>query len=686
MNFISRYKSNSSRQTTLHQFPDTPQAVKVNLNNDFLPNDIVNSENPNYVDTSNESQSNDKNRNSNDAKKISNIESIILFKSDNYSKMPAKDLKRQSKSASSMLRRLLTCGGVVASCSGNSDKKSESNSRRSSRSGYLEIQIPDIILTHPDTEQKMSISENSLSKLRDSKTIFYSEPNLPIDQLDDDQMVPEDRQITLPVIKLNDDFLTNENCEEFVDEEESDDENPIDQNYDDYSDEDEEVEYDSAKIEDESSFQNNVASIIIEEEADEAFLNDTQMFEEGECSMEKDNKLNANLSSTTIPSFSFEIHSDDQEKSESINKLEETESDSQNPKSCPKIINYNSKFLTANNILTDRGCLVNIRTGSFNLGCQSTASSTSLSQDKYLNDEELIDSHEFFSSLQHENGDFRNSTSNYSFRSYNGSLESNALNLLIPFLLIKNRHKSSNLREEKSNENLYFKNQSNNEFKMAKSGKNTLGISMANSNLLSASCNTDQDQVRRCSHDPNIEKLHKTYIENVKLSGGQAFSSNTNIYTSTNKNDLANNTSIINRTKKNPIKALKFSENFMSLDSNQNCNSLAETEDKFDLESEKTDVVNEIQKVDKWLIDNRNNHLIQKIELNKRIMKKLPSVTVSEDEDNSKSVNSSNNSSKMKMNHFEDENENDENANCDEPKAKYSHETNDSAIDIRSYG
>lgn len=30
--------------------------------------------------------------------------------------------------------------------------------------------------------------------------------------------------------------------------------------------------------------------------------------------------------------------------------------------------------------------------------------------------------------------------------------------------------------------------------------------------------NTDQqDQFRRCSHDPNIEKLHKNYINNVKL-------------------------------------------------------------------------------------------------------------------------------------------------------------------------
>ncbi|RNA25423.1 hypothetical protein BpHYR1_052097 [Brachionus plicatilis] len=628
MNFISRYKSNPSRQTVLQQAALKPQAVKANLTDEILADAAA--------------------QNSNDAKAISTLESVILFKGDTCSKMPKKDKKRQSKSASSMLRRLLTCGGVVASCSGTSANKSASNSRRSSRSGHLDIQIPDIVLTHPECDEKM--------------TAFFSESEFPTGQCHEDQTVPEDKQMVLPVIKLNDDFLISDQCEECIVDEESEDENAIEDNFDEYSDEDEESD---------EECQNNVASIVIEE-ADEAYLNDTQVFEEEESSVDKEAKLKADLSSTTLPSFSFEIHSDDQDKSESMPKSEEAEA-APKSKSCPKMAGYNSKFLTANNILTDRGCLVNIRTGSFNLGCQSTASSTSLSQDKCANDEELIDSHQFFSSLQHESSEFKNSASNYSFRSYNGSLESNALNLLVPFLLIKNRRKSANLREDKSNENLFFDNES--------SGQSALGAAMfaqATGNLLSVSCNADQDQLRRCSHDPNIEKLHKTYIENVKLSSGEAFASNTNIYSAAAKHECGNG------TKKNAIKSLKFSENFLSLDSSQKFNSLAETEDKFALEAEKADVLNEIYKVDKWLIDNRNNHVAQKKELCKKIVKRLPSMTISEDEDNLKSVDSSNNSSKMKVNLHEDEN--DDTSTSTNPKPKYASEANDSAIDIRSYG
>jgi hypothetical protein len=45
------------------------------------------------------------------------------------------------------------------------------------------------------------------------------------------------------------------------------------------------------------------------------------------------------------------------------------------------------KFLTSNNILTDRGCIVNIRTGSFNLGC--TANSDAVNKD--YNEIKLVD-------------------------------------------------------------------------------------------------------------------------------------------------------------------------------------------------------------------------------------------------------------------------------------------------------
>jgi len=70
-------------------------------------------------------------------------------------------------------------------------------------------------------------------------------------------------------------------------------------------------------------------------------------------------------------------------------------------------VNFYSKFLTANNLMTERGGLVNIRTGSFNLGCQ---------QDQ-LSDE-LTDSYEFFNSMQNsaDQSTFTRSSSNYSFK------------------------------------------------------------------------------------------------------------------------------------------------------------------------------------------------------------------------------------------------------------------------------
>jgi hypothetical protein len=70
-------------------------------------------------------------------------------------------------------------------------------------------------------------------------------------------------------------------------------------------------------------------------------------------------------------------------------------------------VNFYSKFLTANNLMTERGGLVNIRTGSFNLGC---------GQDQ-LSDE-LTDSYEFFNSMQNsaDQSTFTRSSSNYSFK------------------------------------------------------------------------------------------------------------------------------------------------------------------------------------------------------------------------------------------------------------------------------
>ncbi|CAF0915176.1 unnamed protein product [Brachionus calyciflorus] len=719
MNFISRYKTNSNRPSSSPQDENKIQSTTT-VSNDNLCN----------LNNENSADSNCQNLH-----KIKSIEltpsifsspetgNIILYQSDNKKFEKMKEKKRQSKSASSLLRRLLTCGGVVTHCSGtNSNNKSASNSRRSSKSGHLDLRIPDIILTHPESDENLTI--NSFKEL---KNISVSDPSLTLKKSDDDfdeQVVPQDdKKMILPIIKLNDDYI---NCEDEEEEIEEEEEEIIDEeNYEYSEDEDEEVdeEEEDKIIDDENSFQNNITSIIIEE-AEENYLDDTQVFEELDNS--KENKTMANLSSTTIPSFSFEVHSDDPDKSDSFNKTEEaneTENEIKSKNTSPNKLhnqNHHSKFLTANNILTERGGLVNIRTGSFNLGCQqSAASSSSLSQDKYLNDDELIDSNEFFNSLQHENHEFRNSVSNYSFKnSASYSLDDNsAFNLLVPFLLIKNRRKSSNLTDANKlliNSNDYLcdegKNLTSNsstDYSLKNSSiiLNQKNCSSLKSNSLSINTSSllsplvtpsgEQDQVRRCSHDPNIEKLHKSYIENVKLASAQIFSSNTNI---TNKNE-SNNDSQTSLTQKYRKKSLKFSDNFTSLDGGggggndtSNLNDLNENkDDKIELESEKSDVLNEIFKVDNWLRDNRNTYHQNKKEYSKRLnnSSRLPSVAISEDEDNfcTKNLDPCNNlSNKNSICFYEDENDdNDVNSNND-AKAKYSSETTDSAIDVRSYG
>ena len=118
---------------------------------------------------------------------------------------------------------------------------------------------------------------------------------------------------------------------------------------------------------------------------------------------------NKYLTNKQIPSISFDeaIINHDQ----SVDENEETSSFSANISSSNNTnpsVNVYSKFLTANNLMTDRGGVVNIRTGSFNLGCQ---------QDQ-LSDE-LTDSYEFFNSMQNSSDQpsyFTRSCSNYSFK------------------------------------------------------------------------------------------------------------------------------------------------------------------------------------------------------------------------------------------------------------------------------
>ncbi len=110
-----------------------------------------------------------------------------------------------------------------------------------------------------------------------------------------------------------------------------------------------------------------------------------------------------------IPSISFDESTGithDQSLDDNDESLAFSSSSQKNDHCETPSVNFYSKFLTANNLMTERGGLVNIRTGSFNLGCQ---------QDQ-LSDE-LTDSYEFFNSLQNsaDQSTFTKSSSNYSF-------------------------------------------------------------------------------------------------------------------------------------------------------------------------------------------------------------------------------------------------------------------------------
>ena len=206
--------------------------------------------------------------------------------------------------------------------------------------------------------------------------------------------------------------------------------------------------------------------------------------------------INTTINTTTnsqIPSFSFNDDDDlttkdnNNDSKDNLENPETANNSNENllsASSGPKLTSFYSKFITGSNIMTDRGCIVNVRTGSFNLGCQvNSLSSSSLipGEDSsssaihhsniHLNDTELIDSSHFFSSLQHHNhasnnvnssnfdnnsirnNENNNSTefmrnSNYSVRTpFNSKLDNNysssSNNVLIPLLLVTQCRKKS---------------------------------------------------------------------------------------------------------------------------------------------------------------------------------------------------------------------------------------------------
>lgn len=231
-----------------------------------------------------------------------------------------------------------------------------------------------------------------------------------------------------------------------------------------------------------------------------------------------------------------------------------------------------------------------------------------------------------------------------------------------------------------------------------------------NNNLLNVSGN-DQDQIRRCSHDPNIEKLHKSFFKNVKLGVSHATSSHISSSSSLSQpaeiqlfetSSKIVKKSILNGPKKLSIKnknktavvtvkaETSSSENPSSTIATKTEQSIDDTDSndiKLELEStEQSDVLNEISKVNKWLRDNKNHHKTnakgsaEKDSKAKKVTK-LPSITISEDEDNFNSVIIASKTTLSTSGCKKSVEE-----TTTEVKTKSSFETNDSAIDIRSYG
>lgn len=389
----------------------------------------------------------------------------------------------------------------------------------------------------------------------------------------------------------------------------------------------------------------------------------------------------------------------------------------------PKITDCFSKFLTANNIKTDRGCVVNVRTGSFNLGnCQNAMSSNSLLSPNDNYDDQLKNSNEFFGDNRYQQSfAMRNSSSNYSFNPpqqhhpqfIGSSLDAtSASDLLVPLLLVTHGNRknstvatssdtppmttsaqqSSTIQFNSSSilkniDKIIFNESSkkyeksglptsttdyalvtNNNTTSADSYKTNHKTSGAavnydssttnllstntyipsstsiNNNLLVATLMppqlTEQDQMRRCSHDPNIEKLHISYINNVKLNSNAPVLSSVSVSTENTNDSLPNLNQFGSKQRTQHIHPP-----LTNIDSSSS----------LQLSDERGEVFNEISKVNKWLGEQKINRnktptaVVITQQQQQRNLTNLPSMTISEDEDNYDSLNSPNYLIKIKL-------------------------------------
>lgn len=439
-----------------------------------------------------------------------------------------------------------------------------------------------------------------------------------------------------------------------------------------------------------------------------------------------------------LPLFSFEVSNvDDDLDANSNNNLTKTnnnanESGSSNANNL-SVTNFYSKFSTANNIITDRGCIVNVRTGSFNLGCGNSDSDEINAKANNQSSNNL-----FLDSKQNDEFIFRRGISsnvsvndfNYDSKSFmdDESSEYDGSNFLISLLLLNKRKKNSftNLNssclnsktssptktsptnllctanqpseyrkrndeinivlpsfesEEIDTTNLNEKNLINdkNNLNILNSATNVVSQSTSiNNNLLGVlnGNNEQQEQTRRSSHDPNIEKLHKTYINNVKLGNnndGAVDSSEVSV--STTNTDSASNIIISSLTKRQETSSPKstkqsFKDKFMSRRKSKEKSSFKSKESSSNYTIEQDSNSEKSRKVKKWLIDNNSNETESFEESS--IRTQLKSESIEEDtnvlksdveEDNGNNYMSGNNNRIMQT-----------------------FETNDSAIDMRSYG
>ena len=125
-----------------------------------------------------------------------------------------------------------------------------------------------------------------------------------------------------------------------------------------------------------------------------------------------------------------------------------------------------------------------------------------------------------------------------------------------------------------------------------------------NANLLGASLTIEQ-QERRSSHDPNIEKLHKTYINNLKMANNDSSEISVSSTTNDSVSNILNSMIKVNAPSSSSKSSKKssFKNKFIGRSrhykdkSIESSKSIYSSQDK----SEKSSIVN------KWLSENSND-------------------------------------------------------------------------------